>query len=93
MASDYDEVRPEVKESRERSPEALRTENTPDARRVARELDEAGTVDGIELPADFIAEELVVEVVPQKEDDFPCSSSATVPAGQGKGRQRLLHRM
>ncbi|MEV4989949.1 DUF4193 domain-containing protein [Pseudarthrobacter sp. LMD1-1-1.1] len=74
MASDYDEVRPEVKESQERSLEALRTENTPDARSVARELDEADTVDGIELPGDFIAEELVVEVVPQKEDEFTCSS-------------------
>ena len=74
MASDYDEVRPEVKESQESSLQALRTENTPDARSVVRELDEADTVDGVDLPGDFIAEELIVEVVPQKKDEFVCSS-------------------
>jgi len=74
MASDYDEVRPEVKESQESSLEALRTENTADARSVVRELDEADTVDGVELPGDFIGEELIVEVVPQKKDEFVCSS-------------------
>lgn len=74
MASDYDEVRPEVKESQESSLQALRTENTPDARSVVRELDEADTADGVDLPGDFIAEELIVEVVPQKKDEFVCSS-------------------
>ena len=88
MASDYDEVRPEVKESQERSLEALRTENIPDARSVARELDEADTVDGIELPGNFIAEELVVEVVPQKEDEFTCSSCFLVRHRSQLARER-----
>ncbi|MFC8523526.1 DUF4193 domain-containing protein [Pseudarthrobacter sp. NPDC057230] len=91
MASDYDEVRPEVKESQERSLEALRTENTPDAHSVARELDEADTVDGIELPGDFIAEELVVEVVPQKEDEFTCSSCFLVRHRSQLARERDGH--
>ena len=74
MASDYDEVRPEVKESQESSLEALRTENAPDARSAVMDLDEADTVDGVQLPGDFIAEELIVEVVPRKKDEFVCSS-------------------
>jgi Ran GTPase-activating protein (RanGAP) involved in mRNA processing and transport len=74
MASDYDEVRPDVKESQESSLEALRTENTPDARSVVKELDEADNVDGVDLPGDYIAEELIVEVVPPKKDEFVCSS-------------------
>ncbi|WP_427008696.1 DUF4193 domain-containing protein [Pseudarthrobacter sp. H2] len=74
MATDYDEVRSDVKEVQERSLEALRTANTPDARSVVSELDEADTVDGLNLPGDFIAEELIVEVIPQKEDEFICYS-------------------
>ena len=97
MASDYDEVRPDVKESQESSLEALRTENTPDARSVVKELDEADTVDGVDLPGDYIAEELIVEVVPPKKDEFVCSSCflgpPPVPTGQGERRTRLLPRM
>ncbi len=74
MATDYDEVRSEVKESQEKSLEALRAANTPDARSVVTELEEADSVDGVDLPGDILAEELVVEVVPQKEDEFTCSS-------------------
>ena len=82
MASDYDEVRPDVKESQESSLEALRTENTPDARSVVKELDEADTVDGVDLPGDYIAEELIVEVVPQRRMNSsarPASWSTTGP--------------
>ncbi|WP_457973454.1 DUF4193 domain-containing protein [Arthrobacter sp. D1-17] len=74
MATDYDEVRSDVKESQDTSLEAFRSANTPDARSVVRELDEADTVEGIELPGDFIAEELIVQVIPQADDEFTCWS-------------------
>ena len=50
MATDYDEVRSDVAESRNASLEALRSANAPDARSVVRELDEADTSEGVELP-------------------------------------------
>lgn len=74
MAADYDELRSDVKESQDKSLEALRTANTPDARSVVLELDEADNVDGVNLPGDFIAEELVVQVIPQASDEFTCWS-------------------
>ncbi|GGH91620.1 hypothetical protein GCM10007170_08200 [Arthrobacter liuii] len=91
MASDYDEVRPDVKESQESSLEALRTENIPDARSVVRELEEADTVDGVNLPGDYIAEELIVEVVPQKEDEFLCSSCFLVQHRSQLAQEKDAH--
>jgi Domain of unknown function (DUF4193) len=75
MATDYDEVRPEVAESRNASLEALQSAHTPDARSVVKELDEADSIDGVELPgADLSDEELTVIVIPQKADEFTCQS-------------------
>ena len=75
MAADYDEVRPDVAESRNASLEALKAANTPDARSVALELDNTDTVDGVELPgADLSGEELIIQVIPQAEDEFTCYS-------------------
>jgi hypothetical protein len=75
VATDYDEVRPDVAESRNASLEALKSANSPDARSVVLELDEADTVDGIELPgADLSGEELIIQVIPQAADEFTCSS-------------------
>ena len=91
MVSDYDEVRPEVKESQESSLEALRTENTPDAHSVVRELEEADSIDGVDLPGDFIAEELIVEVVPQKKDEFVCSSCFLVHHRSQLAREKDGH--
>jgi hypothetical protein len=72
VATDYDEVRPDVAESRNASLEALTSVNSPDARSVVHELDEADTVDDIELPgADLSGEELII---PQAADEFTCSS-------------------
>ena len=45
MATDYDEVRSDVKESQDRSLEALQSANAPDARSVIRELDETDALD------------------------------------------------
>jgi hypothetical protein len=73
VATDYDEVRPDVAESRNASLQAVRSANTPDARSVVREMDETDTVDGVELPgADLSAEELIIQVIPQADDEFTC---------------------
>ena len=76
MATDYDEVRSDVKETQENSLEALQSANAPDARSVVQGtwtrptgLDEAGVPGG-----EFIAEELIVQVIPQADDEFTCSS-------------------
>ncbi len=75
MATDYDEVRPDVAEARKASLDAVKTANAPDARSVSSELDEADTADGVDLPgADLSNEELTVTVVPQAEDEFLCGS-------------------
>ncbi|SDL58387.1 protein of unknown function [Arthrobacter sp. ov407] len=75
MAADYDEVKPDLAESRNASLEALKEANSPDARSVVMELDETETVDGVELPgADLSGEELVIQVIPQAQDEFTCFS-------------------
>ena len=75
MATDYDEVRSDVKESQENSLEALQSANAPDARSVVRELDEADALDDAVIPGgEFVAEELVVQVIPQGQDEFTCYS-------------------
>ncbi len=75
MASDYDEVRPEVKESQERSLEDLQTANAPDARSVVTELEESDAFDeGLTPGGEIVSEELIVQVIPQGRDEFTCSS-------------------
>ena len=75
MAIDYDEVRSDVKESQERSLEALQSANAPDARSVVTELDETDALDGGLTPGgEIVSEELIVQVVPQGKDEFTCYS-------------------
>lgn len=74
VATDYDELRTDVKESQENSLEALKSAKAPDAKAVVLELDEADTLDGLTPGGEFIAEELVVQVIPQAEDEFTCYS-------------------
>jgi hypothetical protein len=75
VATDYDEVRSDVKESQEHSLQALQSANAPDARSVARELDEADAFDDAVVPGgEFVSEELVVQVIPQAQDEFTCHS-------------------
>ena len=75
MATDYDEVRSDVKESQDSSLEALQSANAPDARSVVRELDESDALDDTMVPGgEFVAEELIVQVIPQAEDEFTCYS-------------------
>ncbi|MEE2522413.1 DUF4193 domain-containing protein [Pseudarthrobacter sp. J75] len=91
MAADYDELRSDVKESQDKSLEALRSANTPDARSVVLELDEADNVDGVNLPGDFIAEELVVQVIPQASDEFTCWSCFLVRHRSQLAREKNGH--
>ena len=44
MATDYDEVRSDVKEAQDNSLAALQSANAPDARSIVGELDEADTM-------------------------------------------------
>lgn len=75
MATDYDEIRTDVKESQDRSLQALQSANAPDARSVVRELDEADTLDEALTPGgEIVSEELIVQVVPEAEDEFTCYS-------------------
>ncbi|MFW0772234.1 DUF4193 domain-containing protein [Paenarthrobacter nitroguajacolicus] len=75
MATDYDEARPDVAESRQATLQALHSANAPDARSVVSELDEADMTEGVELPgADLSDEVLTVEVIPQQDDEFTCCS-------------------
>lgn len=75
MAADYDEVRSDVKESQDRSLEALKSANAPDARSVVTELDEADAFDEALTPGgEIVSEELIVQVVPQGADEFTCAS-------------------
>jgi hypothetical protein len=75
LATDYDDVRADVAETRNEPLEALKSANAPDARSVVSELEETDTVDGVELPgADLSGEELTVVVIPQKDDEFTCAS-------------------
>ena len=92
MATDYDEVRSDVAESRNASLEALRSANAPDARSVVRELDEADTSEGVELPgADLSGEELTVTVIPQKEDEFTCYSCFLVRHRSQLAKEKAGH--
>ena len=96
MATDYDEVRSDVKETQENSLEALQSANAPDARSVVQELDEADGLDGAGVPGgEFIAEELIVQVIPQADDEFTCSSCFLVrhrsQIARRSGHRYLLH--
>lgn len=75
MAADYDEVRTDVKESQDRSLEALKSENAPDARSVVTELEETDALDeGLTPGGEIVTEELIVQVIPQAADEFTCYS-------------------
>ena len=92
MATDYDEVRSDVKESQERSLEALQSANAPDARSVVRELDEADSLDGAMVPGgEIVAEELTVQVIPQANDEFTCYSCFLVRHRSQIAREKNGH--
>jgi len=92
VATDYDEVRSDVKESQDSSLEALQSANAPDARSVVRELDEADALDDSSVPGgEFVSEELIVQVIPQAEDEFTCYSCFLVRHRSQLARQKAGH--
>lgn len=72
MAQDYDEVRPDVAEVSERVLKDVQKMDAPTAKSVTAELDETDLSEGAELPGAILLDELVVEVVPQAENEFLC---------------------
>lgn len=91
VATDYDELRTDVKESQESSLEALKSAKAPDAKSVVQELDEADTLDGLTPGGEFIAEELVVQIIPQADDEFTCWSCFLVRHRSQKAREKDGH--
>ena len=92
VATDYDELRSDVKESQDNSLEQLQSANAPDARSVVLELDEADGLDGAGVPGgEFVAEELVVQVIPQADDEFTCYSCFLVRHRSQIARQKDGH--
>jgi len=92
VATDYDEVRSDVKESQENSLEALQSANAPDARSVVLELDETDALDDGMVPGgEFVAEELVVQVIPQAQDEFTCYSCFLVRHRSQIAREKNGH--
>lgn len=75
MATDYDELRPDVKESQEDSLEAVKSANARDPRSVVRDLDGDESRDEGDLPGgEYIDGELTVHLIPQGADEFVCQS-------------------
>lgn len=73
--TDYDEVRSDLKDSQDRSLEALQSANAPDARSVVNELEEVDALDeGLTPGGEIVSEELIVQVIPQGRDAFTCYS-------------------
>ncbi|MEO3931426.1 DUF4193 domain-containing protein [Micrococcaceae bacterium Sec7.4] len=91
MATDYDEPRTDVKESQDTSLEALRAAKAPDAKSVVLELDEADALDGLTPGGEFIAEELIVQVIPQADDEFTCWSCFLVRHRSQMAREKDGH--
>jgi hypothetical protein len=94
VATDYDEVRSDVTEAQAKSLEALQSASAPDARSIVRELDGADAMDDvIVLGWEFVAEELIVQIVPKAEDEFTCyscSGPAPLPNLPRNERPHLL---
>lgn len=57
MATDYDDLRPEVKEAQEQSLEALQTASAPTAMTAVLEVEESDEPDSSTPAGEFIAEE------------------------------------
>ncbi len=92
MATDYDELRTDVKESQDNSLEALKSANSSDARSVVRDLDEADNMDSLDAPGgEFIAEELIVQIIPQARDEFTCYSCFLVRHRSQLAREKNGH--
>ncbi|MCW2135226.1 MULTISPECIES: DUF4193 domain-containing protein [Crystallibacter] len=75
MATDYDAPRNKDDDQSNESLEALQTQRSGGAKTALIDVEDSDTAEGIDLPgADLSGEELVVQVVPAREDEFTCSS-------------------
>ena len=88
MATDYDDLRPEVKEAQEQSLEALQSTSTPSAAKATLEVEESDELDSSVPGGEFVFEELIVDVVPQGADEFTCSSCFLVHHRSQIARER-----
>lgn len=91
MATDYDELRTDVKESQNDSLEAFKSAKAPDAKSVVLELDEADVLDGLTPGGEFISQELTVQVIPQADDEFTCYSCFLVRHRSQEARDKDGH--
>ena len=76
MATDYDEprVRPEDQPANE-SLEAIQAQRSATTQTALIDVEDGETAEGIDLPgADLSHEELLIQVIPQQEDEFTCMS-------------------
>ena len=74
MATDYDDLRPDVKEAQEQSLEAAQSVKGPNALSAVQDVEETDDFDGIGPGGEIVAEELIINVVPQGHDEFTCYS-------------------
>ncbi|MFJ4210751.1 DUF4193 domain-containing protein [Paenarthrobacter sp. NPDC089675] len=74
MATDYDDLRPDVKEAQEQSLEAAQSAKGPNALSAVQDVEETDDFDGSAPGGEIVAEELVINVVPQGQDEFTCYS-------------------
>ncbi|MFH5879334.1 DUF4193 family protein [Arthrobacter sp. NA-172] len=88
MAADYDDLRPEVKEAQERSLEAVQSANAPTPMRAVLEVEGSDDLDTEGPGGEIVAEELVINVVPQGRDEFTCSSCFLVRHRSQIARER-----
>lgn len=88
MAMDYDDLRTEVKEAQEVSLEELQTANAPTAMSAIREVEENDDVDPGPSNGEEITEELIIQVIPPRQDEFVCSSCFLVHHQSQVARER-----
>ncbi|GAA1126023.1 DUF4193 domain-containing protein [Arthrobacter flavus] len=71
---DYDDLRTEVKEAQEVSLEELQAAKAPTAMSAIREVEESDDADPEASTGEEITDELVIQVIPPRKDEFVCSS-------------------
>lgn len=91
MATDYDAPRKSEEDLSEDSLDELKTRRSDKPAAVLEE-DESDLAAGFELPgADLSGEELVVQVVPPRPDEFTCSSCFLVRHRSQIAREKNGH--
>ncbi|WP_353713655.1 DUF4193 family protein [Arthrobacter sp. K5] len=93
MATDYDEVRSDVKESQDRSLAALKSASAPDARSVVSELDEVDALDeGLTPGGKSSPRNSLFRSSRRGKDEFTCASCCLVRHRSQLGRESTASR-